>query len=279
MACLGILGEARRANEAFNHLTLDLAQQVSELQGLCLLRPGDDPKERARTATALDRLAARLLDSEEELIALEAQVQRDLAFADEAKALTASLRSHERKAAQLCPKVIAPASPPRPEGSGSRDDASAAATEDSPPDLSHLEEAGGALDSAPTEADHVPRVGCPTEAELELVPRYMRGRLALAKLQAAVDAVQRALEVKATTLALPRHKQSVAVREKVLSWCGQECDEAAGDQFVTIEDIAEQKEVDMNTLKSALQVLRFTNHLRLINSGGVARYCVPSEAA
>jgi hypothetical protein len=110
----------------------------------------------------------------------------------------------------------------------------------------------------------------------------MRGRLTHDKLEQACEAVTRALRFKYETLATPRGKQGVGVYEMVIAWRDQECDEIGRQgRFVTVEDIIAHGRggeprgatpLEVGALKSALQVLRFLGLLRLVGSGGVARY-------
>jgi hypothetical protein len=83
-----------------------------------------------------------------------------------------------------------------------------------------------------------------------------------------------ALAYKQKTLAIPKSKRRLSIQDKVTEWRDQLSEDTEGFYFVTIEDVIAQKSIDINSLKTALQVLRFLGTVKLISTGGVARYSV-----
>ncbi len=117
----------------------------------------------------------------------------------------------------------------------------------------------------------------PSSSEFDKVPRYMRGRLNLAKLHSAVDIVNSTLEAKRKVLAMRPRDRSAKYKQAVLEWRQQETTETEGLEFVNETNLlatAKEAKVDNNTMKSALQSLRHIGYLRLITGGGVSRFVV-----
>mmetsp|Transcript_12528 Transcript_12528/g.22330 ORF Transcript_12528/g.22330 Transcript_12528/m.22330 type:complete len:280 (-) Transcript_12528:441-1280(-) len=277
MAARSILSEARKANEAFNNETLALARQVSELQGLCMLCGSGSDNEMVEGLAAMADKARRV---DRKLTQLENDIDHELETAETAHRLLQELKHEETRASELV-RIYEIDTCPKPEDSITQEEECADPTEnasnnDGRDESDGAEETQEPLDhfASQKDADGNYTIDTPGENRLNKVPKYMRGRLTLSKLEAACNAVNKALQFKQATMAIPRGKQSVAVRERIMEWRNQESDETRGLFFVTIEDVISHKEVDINSLKSALQVLRFLGVLRLVNDGGIARYCV-----
>lgn len=286
----GLLSEARVASEGFEALTSHLANHVSELQALCMLsHSGSSGKD------AMTRVVRSVDVVEERLVELEAHVEEELSHVREAKALMLSLAAQNAQAEflleQLAPHVTEEERNQFQQGL--REDAESAVSARGPEDADGNgasecgdgDSDGGAGGESGNRAaagvcvgeDGALFIEAPTDAQLDKVPQYMKGRMTLEKLKVAVDVINATMLHKQTTLAIPRGKQSVAVRDQVLQWRDQEMDEARGLFFVTREDVftqASKSRVDVASLKTALQVVRYLGWLRLVSGGGVYRFCV-----
>ncbi|GBG24362.1 Spindle and kinetochore-associated protein 1 [Hondaea fermentalgiana] len=278
---MSLLGEARVASEAFEAVATRLAREVGELQALCLLAGADaQPAALQRLAGAVDGVEARLAR-------LEDNVDAELELAEEAQALAAELAAQAERAEELR-RTYKP-DPAASENEGDRDEDHHLGADDDVDPQDDNGESEGEEGSAKgpemcgtvvdAETGEV-QVSAPSKEQLAAVPKYMRGRLTVEKVEAAVSVVNAAFAYKRETLAIPRGKQSVSVRDQVLQWRDQELEETRGVQFVSREDVfaqAGREGVDLNVMKSALQVLRYNGALRLVSGGGCARYCVSEE--
>lgn len=119
----------------------------------------------------------------------------------------------------------------------------------------------------------------PNEDDLESVPRYMRSRLTHAQLVETVNVFNESLQSKYKIMNMPRSQQGTRARQKFEEWRKQETFETQqeGLSFVTKEDVhdlAKKNNLDFNTVKISLQVLRYCGGLRLHGEGGVNRFIV-----
>jgi hypothetical protein len=263
----GLLSSARVANEGFAEVTLSLARQVQDLQGLCLLLGRAGPFERAELA----RIGARVADAAAQLNDLEAELDAELSVANEAQALVKSLRAALVAGKKVTAFVKNNSAQEETEQTQEEDD-----------DTSKKDAEGDVIDNKAA-ADLLPStvIITPTLAQLQSVPQYMRGRLTYDKLEQACEAVTRALSFKYDTLATQRGKQGPGIFDMILAWRDQDCDQAGPNaRFVTVEDIISHGResdrgapvLEVGTLKNALQVLRYLGVLRHVGNGGIARY-------
>lgn len=115
-----------------------------------------------------------------------------------------------------------------------------------------------------------------TTEEFESVPKYIRGRLQYAQVNAAVEEVNKALEAKYTLLSRPRAKLS-ELNMKIVGECRrQENKETKGLHFVVDGDIKRWSSLKLDTAgKALLTVLRTLKRLREVRGpGNLVRYAV-----
>lgn len=288
------------AAEAFTTMTAQLAREVSELQALCVLAGSD-----ARPA-AMQRLASGVDEVEDRLLALEAAVEAELALTEDARALVTELAAQSERAEEL-KRCLAKSATSTIEnsdendvendtyehnvenastlgnlGPNSRSECGKSRYEGSEEDLQEGDDFAGEEVDNGAGATVDPETGkvsvsAPSKDQLDAVPNYMRGRLTVEKVEAAVQVVNATFEYKRSTMLIPRGKQSVTVREQIMAWRDQELEETRGLHFVSRDDIfaqAARDGIDLNIVKQALQVLRYTGALRHISGGGCARFCV-----
>uniref|UniRef100_A0A0N7ZAT1 SKA complex subunit 1 n=1 Tax=Scylla olivacea TaxID=85551 RepID=A0A0N7ZAT1_SCYOL len=115
-----------------------------------------------------------------------------------------------------------------------------------------------------------------TMKEFESVPKYIRGRLQYAQVNAAVVEINKTLETKYSLLSRPRAKLS-ELNMKIVGECQrQENKETKGLHFVVDGDIKRWSSLKMDTAgKSLLTVLRMLKRLREVRGpGNLVRYAV-----
>mmetsp|Transcript_10439 Transcript_10439/g.19510 ORF Transcript_10439/g.19510 Transcript_10439/m.19510 type:complete len:258 (-) Transcript_10439:799-1572(-) len=256
---MSLLAEARIATDAFNQVAVNIAQQVSELQSLCLLGSSHSPAEMRRVREKIDEMEERLGHLEYKVVQETIVVEQVDNLLEQCKCQ----RTQARELAELYGKneqVI---------GEGSPAD-NAVETEEEEVDFSDQEEL--------EEPSNSLEVQVPSPTKFSKVPQYMRGRLSRSKLAGAVEAVNAAIKHKRDTMAIPRSKQSMPVRKEILRWKDQELEETRDLFFVSSEDIFTQSSnlgVEPGTMKTSLQVLRYCNAFKQISQAGVSRYCLP----
>jgi len=261
----GLLREARAATEAFEQLTVGISREVADLQALCVLASVSGGSE---SATALCKVAVRTDVVEEQIFGLESKMRDELKVLQEARDLTMLLRKQRRAFEDLCVEV-APESEPQADKEGDKD------CQEIAPAPEEEVSAGQTVDTPSQEGEEDQIVKLPSQEQFARVPKYMRGRLTFEKLQEVIEVVKYSIQHKQQTIAIPRGQQSVAVRDQVMLWRDQETEETKDRFFVTREDIsakANEKNLDVATLKTGLQVLRHVGSLTLISGGGFVRF-------
>eukprot|EP01117_Protostelium_nocturnum_P009629 TRINITY_DN3439_c0_g1_i1.p1 TRINITY_DN3439_c0_g1~~TRINITY_DN3439_c0_g1_i1.p1 ORF type:complete len:279 (+),score=91.50 TRINITY_DN3439_c0_g1_i1:293-1129(+) len=98
--------------------------------------------------------------------------------------------------------------------------------------------------------------------ELESVPKYMKGRITMEKVNQAIDDIQSVLSAKYKTLSQPIGKLSGESLAKFKTWRDEETKDTKGVFFVTENDLKHTSVKNDATGKSILAVLRHLNRLR-----------------
>ncbi|XP_045113468.1 spindle and kinetochore-associated protein 1-like [Portunus trituberculatus] len=115
-----------------------------------------------------------------------------------------------------------------------------------------------------------------TMVEFESIPKYIRGRLQYAQVNAAVVEINKTLQTKYNLLSRPRAKLS-ELNMKIVGECQrQENKETKGLHFVVDSDIKRWSSLKMDTAgKSLLTMLRMLKRLREVRGpGNLVRYAV-----
>ena len=300
----GLLSEAHATNKAFSEITISLAKCVSDLQGLCLIslpeggkgykNRDSDETRKSELLSTLKSIARQVTVAEERITEYEKIISKECDAANQAVMAVRRLKHVDNLATKVVKGLV---------DNGKLEATSLVSNVEHESILDdNNDEIEGILPIDDERLDKDEEISVKPEKKgysktvreyitflpqdkLDQVPRYMRGRLTFERFERACSMVQQAFVEKYTKLAIPRAKQSVQAREKILLWCEQETEELKDTPFVTIDDIISQrnssdsshfqKDIDMSCIKCTMQVLRFHNKVSMLTSGGFVRYCIP----
>ncbi|KAK4534267.1 hypothetical protein CDCA_CDCA01G0292 [Cyanidium caldarium] len=125
----------------------------------------------------------------------------------------------------------------------------------------------------------VPTIAPVSEHELSGVPGYIRGRVTLERLHAAVEEIHAILTVKYRLLARPQQQLSSAQLDQRCAYHDMETDETAGRFFFSDVDVRASAILKQDaTGKAVLNVLRHLGRLKESRGGTHCRIWVVNEA-
>ena len=117
-----------------------------------------------------------------------------------------------------------------------------------------------------------------SNSEFDALPKYLRGRLPLAKINAFVDDLNRICTDKYTLLARTNlAKLSVDQRQKVAEWRSAELDDLADKFFITEADLKAKSAANGafkydQVARNILTILRQVGRIKESRSAGIIRY-------
>lgn len=119
-----------------------------------------------------------------------------------------------------------------------------------------------------TKAGSGPRLPAVGDAEFKEVPAYMRGRMALSKINATVDEINAFVENKYAIMNTPSNKLDANNSRKLKDLKKYETAETKGFIHFTEFDLKEFKTLDTTSSKTILPVLRHIGYLREMKTTG-----------
>jgi len=126
---------------------------------------------------------------------------------------------------------------------------------------------------------HVPKIRHIDAMELKSVPKYMRGRITLQKLNEAIDELHAAAVVKYKLLAKSYHKLRDSEHRKVAEYRKMENEETKGKQFVCDTDLCFSKCLRRDgTGRAVVLILRNLNRIKRAR-GKASRYILCTHHA
>lgn len=123
------------------------------------------------------------------------------------------------------------------------------------------------------------QISCLTAAEFDEIPKYLKGRLTCAKINAFVDDFNRFLTEKYTILLRSNpSKLSVDQRQKFFEWKATETEELQGRNFLTESDLKAKNGSGSfkydQVARNILTILRQVGRIKEVRSAGIIRYVI-----
>jgi len=275
--------------DAYTIFKQSVVNEIRELRGLILLRTPDSLEP---WQDSLNEIGSRVMEVEKKIALLKAQVAKEMQFVDLAKQLKVQteqqdaeisyIQSHlptrlpgkalvDLEGAPPAHKALEEPTPnaaPAPPSLGSSASSLAAPSKD---DAKKPE----AKKVPTTSSVQVPTIQYVTVNEFEATPKYMKGRLTLDKLNAAIEEMQKLLQAKYKILSMTPAKMVDKTLKKYKAYKDAETNDTKGLFFLTDADMAESVALRQGdaTGKAVIGVLR---HLKRIKDlgGTTKRYAV-----
>ncbi|OIR57526.1 MAG: spindle and kinetochore-associated protein 1 [Amphiamblys sp. WSBS2006] len=117
------------------------------------------------------------------------------------------------------------------------------------------------------------RMALLTEDEFAKTPQYMRGRMALEKVNAIIEDINTVFDRKRETLNTPKEKMTLETKRRIAQYRETDCKEVAGSVYITeqnIKDAMPLPALKQNpSYKNTFSILRHHGRIREVRKGGV----------
>jgi hypothetical protein len=275
--------------DAYTIFKQSLVNEIRELRGLILLRTPDSLEPWQDT---LNELGTRVQEIEKKIALLKAQVAKEMQFVELTKQLKAQTEQQHADISYIQTHLPARLPGKAPVDLDSAPPARVRLLDeptlsDAPAAPSLQSSASGASVVPPKEDTkksdakkaastvQVPTIQYVTVSEFEGTPKYMKGRLTLDKLNAAIDEMQKLLQAKYKILSLNPAKMIDTTLKKYKTYKDAETKETKGLYFLTDADMAESTALRQGdaTGKAAIGVLRHLHRIKDLG-GTTKRYAV-----
>lgn len=296
-------GMAGCSDDPFNALVNSFTEQISMLKHLCMMRSTDSLEA---WQSALRDLDARVTQIERHKADLRTTANRELRYVGQSRELVELLKQQQEHAvkmeAQLPPDLRQPKPkpkqqppPPKPNTQSMPPPAAAATSSKQARETVSAQPArkstGAGLKKSvaatPTESNdsstaeaggrrrkkgfQIPALAPVSKEELSGCPSYIRGRITVQKVNAAIDEILSVVQEKYRILSLPTSKMGAATRTKHQVYSDQQ-KEAGDSVFFTDDEIKASQHVKFDaTGKAILATLQSLGRLK-IDGGRVKKY-------
>jgi len=272
--------------DAYTIFKQSVVNEIRELRGLILLRTPDSLEPWQDT---LNELGTKVQELEKKIALLKALVAKEMQYVELAKQLKVQAEQEQAEIAyiqshlplRLPGKVPVDLEGAPPAHKGLEEPTPA------PPSLQHS--APGSSLAPPSKDDakkpeakkvpatavQVPAIQYITVNEFESTPKYMKGRLTLDKLNAAIDEMQKLLQAKYKILSMAPAKMVDKTLKKYKQYKEAETSETKGLHFLTDADMQESATLRQGdaTGKGVVGVLRHLHRIKDLG-GTTKRYAV-----
>ncbi|ELR15605.1 uncharacterized protein ACA1_164870 [Acanthamoeba castellanii str. Neff] len=248
------------SDDPFNALVNSFTEQISMLKHLCMMRSTDSLEA---WQSALRDLDARVTQIERHKADLRTTANRELRYVGQSRELVELLKQQQEHAVKM--EAQLPPDLRQSTGAGLKKSVAATPTESND---SSTAEAGGRRRK---KGFQIPALAPVSKEELSGCPSYIRGRITVQKVNAAIDEILSVVQEKYRILSLPTSKMGAATRTKHQVYSDQQ-KEAGDSVFFTDDEIKASQHVKFDaTGKAILATLQSLGRLK-IDGGRVKKY-------